>query len=170
MCGIIGIVGRSEAAPRLIESLKRLEYRGYDSAGVAALSNGLTVIKTVGKLRALEDLLVSDTPEATAAVAHTRWATHGKPSTPNSHPHADGAGRLAVCHNGIIENYLELKHALEARGSVFASETDTEVIPHLIQSYYEGDFEAAFRQAVSRGIDRQAITDTVTLGSGVAAN
>lgn len=150
MCGIAGYVGHRSAVPVVMDQLRRLEYRGYDSAGVAALSDGLTVIKTVGKLRALEELLNGSTPEATVAVAHTRWATHGKPSTPNSHPHPDGAGRLAVCHNGIIENYLELKHALEARGSAFASETDTEVIPHLIQACYEGDFEAAFRQAISR--------------------
>jgi glucosamine--fructose-6-phosphate aminotransferase (isomerizing) len=153
MCGIAGYVGRRSAVPVVVDQLRRLEYRGYDSAGVAALAGGVTVVKTVGKLRALEALLARETPEAMVAVAHTRWATHGRPSTPNSHPHQDGEGRLAVCHNGIIENYLELRRWLAERGHRFASETDTEVIPHLIQELrreHGSDLPTAFRAALAR--------------------
>ena len=131
MCGIIGVVGRSPAAPRLIESLKRLEYRGYDSAGVATLDGGvLDRRRAVGKIRALEEVLADNPLPGAVGIGHTRWATHGVPNEPNAHPHR--AGRVAVVHNGIIENFAELKAGLIARGRSFTSDTDTEVIAHLL--------------------------------------
>ena len=131
MCGIIGIVGRTPVAPRLIESLKRLEYRGYDSAGVAAIEDGKVVRRRAeGKIRALEEAVAADPVQATVGVGHTRWATHGRPELKNAHPHK--AGRVAVVHNGIIENFAELKADLQSRGRVFESDTDSEVIAHLI--------------------------------------
>jgi len=131
MCGIIGIVGKSPVAGRLLESLKRLEYRGYDSAGVAGfVGHKLERRRALGKIKALEAVLAADPLVATVGVGHTRWATHGKPSEANAHPQR--AGRVAVVHNGIIENYAELREALKAKGRVFESETDTEVIAHLI--------------------------------------
>ncbi|MBW3560575.1 MAG: class II glutamine amidotransferase, partial [Proteobacteria bacterium] len=131
MCGIIGIVGQTPVAPRLIESLKRLEYRGYDSAGIAAFENGRVVRRRAeGKLRNLEAVLQSEPVQATVGVGHTRWATHGRPSERNAHPHQ--AGRVTVVHNGIIENFAELKAELAGQGRSFESETDTEVVAHLI--------------------------------------
>ena len=131
MCGIIGIVGVSDVAPRLIESLKRLEYRGYDSAGVAAQVNGvLERRRAPGKLRALEAVLEANPLIAQTGIGHTRWATHGAPTERNAHPHI--AGRVAVVHNGIIENFAELKAELQTKGRVFSSDTDTEVVAHLI--------------------------------------
>ena len=131
MCGIIGIVGRTRVAPRLLESLRRLEYRGYDSAGVATVHDGvLERRRAAGKIRALEEVLEAEPIEGVVGVGHTRWATHGPPSTRNAHPHR--AGRVAVVHNGIIENFAELKAELIADGRTFESDTDTEVIAHLI--------------------------------------
>jgi glucosamine--fructose-6-phosphate aminotransferase (isomerizing) len=152
MCGIAGYIGGREAVPVVVDQLRRLEYRGYDSAGVAAVGAGIDIIKTAGKLRALELLVEGELSEARVAVAHTRWATHGRPTTPNAHPHQDCTGNIVVCHNGIIENYMELRAWLTERGHEFASETDTEVIPHLIEECYrtEGSIEAAFRQALGR--------------------
>jgi glucosamine--fructose-6-phosphate aminotransferase (isomerizing) len=150
MCGIAGYIGDRSAVPVVVDQLRRLEYRGYDSAGVAAVQEDIDIIKTEGKLRSLEALLVDAFPGARLAVAHTRWATHGKPSTPNAHPHRDCSGKIVVCHNGIIENYLELRAWLKERGHEFASETDTEVLPHLIEEFYEGDMEAAFRAALAK--------------------
>jgi glucosamine--fructose-6-phosphate aminotransferase (isomerizing) len=153
MCGITGYIGERSAVPVVVDQLRRLEYRGYDSAGVAAVLDSVNIIKTEGKLGALEAMVEGAFPEARLAVAHTRWATHGKPSTPNSHPHPDCDGKIVVCHNGIIENYLELQHWLKERGHHFASETDTEVVPHLIEEYYRedgGDLEAAFRKALKQ--------------------
>ena len=151
MCGIIGYVGEREASPIIIEGLKRLEYRGYDSAGIAVRDDEKIRIKrNEGKLEKLEKLL-KDTPlQGTVGIGHTRWATHGKPSETNAHPHK--AGGVVVVHNGIIENYSELKKMLEKGGHTFKSETDTEVIAHLIQSYlYKGDgFEQAVRSALKR--------------------
>ncbi|MDV2496214.1 MAG: glutamine--fructose-6-phosphate transaminase (isomerizing) [bacterium] len=147
MCGIIGYVGHQQVVPVLLEGLKRLEYRGYDSAGIAMLSNGaLAVRRCKGKVRQLEELLKGETISGTVGIGHTRWATHGRPSEENAHPHRSGG--IVVVHNGIIENYLTLKHALEAEGRVFASETDTEVIVHLIDRAFAGNLEAAVRQAL----------------------
>ena len=135
MCGIVGYVGLKNAVPLLIEGLKRLEYRGYDSAGVAVCQadGALAVRKRVGRLANLEDALDAAPLAGGLGIGHTRWATHGEPSEINSHPHLDCAGRLAVVHNGIIENYLALRTELESKGHVFRSQTDTEVIPHLIE-------------------------------------
>src|SRR6202521_6082276 len=130
MCGIIGIIGREPAAPQLIDALKRLEYRGYDSAGVATLEHGtLTRRRAEGKLRNLETRLAKEPLQGTIGIGHPRWATHGKPTESNAHPHA--TDRLAVVHNGIIENFRELRDELEKKGAKFGSETDTEVVAHL---------------------------------------
>jgi glucosamine--fructose-6-phosphate aminotransferase (isomerizing) len=161
MCGIAGYVGSRSAVPVVVDQLRRLEYRGYDSAGVAAVMSDVEIVKTQGKLKALEELLAGNggsLDDAHVAIAHTRWATHGKPSTPNSHPHPDCDGKILVCHNGIIENYLELRHWLKERGHYFSSETDTEVLPHLIEELYEGDLEAAIRAALSRARGSYAVT------------
>ena len=144
MCGIVGYIGEQDACPILIDGLKRLEYRGYDSAGVAILNgNGIDVRKSVGKLKALESVLENCSPKGCTGVGHTRWATHGRPSDENAHPHSDCTGKLTVVHNGIIENYMELKERLIKEGHVFKSETDTEVTAHLIESYYKGDLAEA---------------------------
>src|SRR5229473_415370 len=131
MCGIVGYAGEKESAPILLEGLKRLEYRGYDSAGVAiANGNGLQVVRATGKLKNLESRIQSEPPRGSVGIGHTRWATHGRPSDENAHPHVYEG--VAVVHNGIIENHLALKRELQAKGHVFASETDTEVFAHLI--------------------------------------
>ncbi|MBW8304253.1 MAG: isomerizing glutamine--fructose-6-phosphate transaminase, partial [Brevundimonas sp.] len=131
MCGIIGVTGTGPAVPRLIDSLKRLEYRGYDSAGVAALVDGrIERRRAKGKIRELEAVLAAQPLEATVGIGHTRWATHGAPTTENAHPHK--AGRVTLVHNGIIENFAELKAELAAEGHVFESQTDTEVVAHLL--------------------------------------
>ncbi len=144
MCGIMGYVGHREAAPLLFQGLKRLEYRGYDSAGIAAFTNGhIAIRRAVGKLAQLDQLLQADPLPGSVGIGHTRWATHGPPSEENAHPHR--AGDVVVIHNGIIENYLELRHELMDKGRTFSSETDTEVIAHLIDQYLrEGH---AFREA-----------------------
>ncbi|MGA2952223.1 MAG: glutamine--fructose-6-phosphate transaminase (isomerizing) [Caulobacteraceae bacterium] len=151
MCGIIGIVGVAPVAPRLIDSLRRLEYRGYDSAGVAGETNGvLERRRAAGKLKGLEDVLEAHPLHARTGIGHTRWATHGAPTERNAHPHI--AGRVAVVHNGIIENFAELKAELEAKGRVFTSDTDTEVVAHLVdQNLIEGlEPLEAFQAAVRR--------------------
>src|SRR6201997_4002363 len=131
MCGIIGIVGQEAAAPQLIDALKRLEYRGYDSAGVATLEHGvLTRRRAEGKLKNLEQKLAREPLSGTIGIGPTRWATHGRPTENNAHPHA--TDKLAVVHNGIIENFSELRRELEAQGAKFATETDTEVVAHLV--------------------------------------
>ena len=148
MCGIIGYIGKEPAVPILIEGLKKLEYRGYDSSGVAVMQNGkLEVRRAVGKLQNLETLLRSETLTGRIGVGHVRWATHGRPSEENAHPHR--AGNIVVVHNGIIENYIALKKELVAKGRVFLSETDTEVIAHLIDSIAKDGvgLEAAVREA-----------------------
>lgn len=151
MCGIVGYIGKRPAVPILVEGLKKLEYRGYDSAGVAVLENEkIMVSKSVGKLQALEGKLGEDYPLTSMGIGHTRWATHGRPSDLNAHPHLDCSGEFAVVHNGIIENYLELKEWLIANGHEFVSETDTEVLAHLVEHYYEGDLEAAVRRVLER--------------------
>ncbi len=149
MCGIVGYVGPREASPILIEGLRRMEYRGYDSAGVAVINgDGIRVQKAAGKLSALIEKLRHDTPHGTIGIGHTRWATHGAPTTPNAHPHFDQAGKIAVIHNGIIENAASIKKALLKRGHSFRSETDTEVLAHLIGEYYEGNLEKAVAAAL----------------------
>src|SRR5438874_3072027 len=131
MCGIVGILGREPVAGLLVDALKRLEYRGYDSAGVATLEHGhLTRRRAEGKLRNLETRLQKEPLAGTIGIGHTRWATHGRPSESNAHPHA--TDRLAVVHNGIIENFRELREELEKAGSAFNSDTDTEVVAHLV--------------------------------------
>ena len=151
MCGIIGIVGKSPVGPRLIDSLRRLEYRGYDSAGAAAIVDGkLQRRRAVGKLRELDELLRLEPLNGTVGIGHVRWATHGRPTEINAHPHA--AGRVMVVHNGIIENFVELRDELIAKGHVFASQTDTEVIPHLIDQYLTDGLTPI--QAVKAALDR----------------
>src|SRR2546429_4782524 len=131
MCGIVGILGREPVAEEMVEALKRLEYRGYDSAGVATLEHGaLTRRRAEGKLRNLETRLQSEPLQGLIGIGHTRWATHGKPTENNAHPHA--TERLAVVHNGIIENFRELRQELEKTGATFGSDTDTEVVAHLV--------------------------------------
>ncbi len=149
MCGIVGYVGPKQASPILIDGLRRMEYRGYDSAGVAVLNGaGIKVKKAAGKLSVLVDKLRIETPSGTVGIGHTRWATHGAPTTPNAHPHLDQTGKIAVIHNGIIENAPVIKKALEKRGHTFSSETDTEVLAHLIGAYYEGNLEEAVAAAL----------------------
>ncbi|MDO8683811.1 MAG: glutamine--fructose-6-phosphate transaminase (isomerizing) [Armatimonadota bacterium] len=151
MCGIVGYIGTRKACPILIEGLKRLEYRGYDSAGIAVLNDGrIDIHKATGKLMALEAMLESGMPEGFIGLGHTRWATHGRPSDENAHPHSDCTGRITVVHNGIIENYLALKEELVAAGHEFTSETDTEVVAHLVEESYKGDLVAAVRSAIKR--------------------
>lgn len=153
MCGIVGYVGAREALPVLLDGLRRLEYRGYDSAGVAVLNGSLRVTKSPGKVRALEEKLAGEALPGTLGIAHTRWATHGVPSEANAHPHLSCDGRVALVHNGIIENYAELRAELVAAGHAFASETDTEALAHLIEHLlrYPGTTLAdAVRSAVRR--------------------
>ena len=148
VCGIVGYVGEKEACPILVDGLKRLEYRGYDSAGVAVLNNNeIDVRKSVGKLKALECALEECPASGCVGVGHTRWATHGRPSDENAHPHSDCTGRITVVHNGIIENYMSLKEQLVAQGHQFKSETDTEVVAHLVEKHYSGDLAEAMRGA-----------------------
>ncbi|MEN6521956.1 MAG: glutamine--fructose-6-phosphate transaminase (isomerizing) [Armatimonadota bacterium] len=148
MCGIVGYIGEREACPLLIEGLRKLEYRGYDSAGVAIISGKeIAVRKAVGKLSMLENVLQTGSPAGVLGIGHTRWATHGRPSDENAHPHSDCTGSIVVVHNGIIENYAALKDQLIARGHEFASETDTEVIAHLIEEMGEGDIVESVRRA-----------------------
>jgi glucosamine--fructose-6-phosphate aminotransferase (isomerizing) len=150
MCGIVGYVGPRDAAPILLDGLRRLEYRGYDSAGIALLTEAgdVFVEKKAGKLTNLTDHLNGSAPAGHPGIAHTRWATHGRPNDLNAHPHTDCSGRLALIHNGIIENYRELKERLLAGGHRFTSETDTEVLAHLIEQHYAGDLVEAVRTAL----------------------
>lgn len=151
MCGIVGYLGKRKAAPLLIEGLSKLEYRGYDSAGVAIIEDGnLNVEKCKGRLKNLEDKLVENPLGGNMGIGHTRWATHGEPSDVNSHPHSNGNITISVVHNGIIENYIKLREWLSSKGYVFKSETDTEVIPNLIGYYYEGDLFEAVVKATSK--------------------
>ena len=149
MCGIVGFIGREQAAPILLEGLSRLEYRGYDSAGLAVYDRekGLQVVKAKGRLQVLRDLTDGGAKvPGTMGLGHTRWATHGAPNDENAHPQVSQSGRIAVVHNGIIENYGELKSFLEAKGVVFTSETDTEVVAQLLEFYYAGDLlDAVFK-------------------------
>src|ERR1700676_2418859 len=157
MCGIIGYLGDREATPILMESLKRLEYRGYDSAGGAVLempkagsARHTSVTKSEAKVDTLIEKLEANMPSGKLGIGHTRWATHGKPTYVNAHPHTDCHGKIFVVHNGIIENFAELRAELQRQGHEFKSETDTEVVPHLIEANYKGDFLAAVRAALKR--------------------
>ncbi len=153
MCGIIGYLGVRSAAPILIDGLKRLEYRGYDSAGVAVLEPGALVTSITKSEAKVDDLVAklrAGMPNGHLGIGHTRWATHGRPTLVNAHPHTDCSGRISIVHNGIIENFQELKDELEAAGHEFVSETDTEVVPHLIEHYHRGDFLDAARRALRR--------------------
>lgn len=156
MCGIVGFTGRENALPILIKGLHALEYRGYDSAGIAAMTeDGLRVIKTRGRIDALEEKVrEAGGLHCTCGIGHTRWATHGEPSDANSHPHLGGDGKIAVVHNGIIENYLELREHLNARGYVFRSETDTETVAHLIADLHKESQDGDIAKTVLRAIHR----------------
>src|SRR5438067_8823242 len=157
MCGIVGYVGKKRVVPVIIDGLRRLEYRGYDSAGIAVAGDGegLQIRRAEGKLRNLEDTIRLKPLDGSYGIGHTRWATHGRPTEENAHPHRDCTGRLVVVHNGIVENYMALKKRLAAEGHKFCTETDTEVIAHLVEKYQKEDsnghrlpLEEAVRKAV----------------------
>lgn len=151
MCGIVGYIGVEQATPLLLDSLTKLEYRGYDSAGIAVIDQGtVSVRKTKGRLSRLIELLQNETLPGTVGIGHTRWATHGEPSDVNSHPHTDIAGKIAIVHNGIIENHAKLRDWLERHGVTFRSQTDSEVIAHLIDFHYNGDLLQAVRETMLR--------------------
>jgi glucosamine--fructose-6-phosphate aminotransferase (isomerizing) len=152
MCGIVGYIGTREAVPLIVDGLRRLEYRGYDSAGVAVLSdqNCLEIRRASGKLRNLEDAIRAKPLSGSYGIGHTRWATHGRPTEENAHPHRDCKGEIVVVHNGIVENYLVLRKELTAEGHTFKTETDTEVIAHLIEKHLNGNLEHAVREAIKR--------------------
>ena len=159
MCGIVGYIGPREAAPILLEGLARLEYRGYDSAGIALVTadGELFVEKRAGKLAVLRTALADQTPSAAIGLAHTRWATHGRPNDLNAHPHVDCTGDITVIHNGIIENFRALRDGLEARGHTLRSETDTEALAHLVEEAYRGDLAAAVREALAQAQGAYAV-------------
>jgi len=150
MCGIVGYVGDRAASSLLIEGLKRLEYRGYDSAGIA-MSNGhgLEMRKAKGKISVLENVVNRNPIHGSVGIAHTRWATHGQPNECNAHPHTDCTNTIAVVHNGIIENFSALRKMLQSQGHTFKSETDTEVLAHLIEAAFDGKLEDAVIDALS---------------------
>jgi glucosamine--fructose-6-phosphate aminotransferase (isomerizing) len=150
MCGIMGYVGPNQAAPILLDGLRRLEYRGYDSAGVAVTNGKIDVRKAEGKIDRLASLLETQPLQGTIGIGHTRWATHGAPSDVNAHPHTDPSGEFVVVHNGIIENFQSLREELEQAGAEFTSETDTEILAHLVAREYDGNLEAAVRSAVAQ--------------------
>src|SRR5580698_9327658 len=158
MCGIVGYVGKKAVVPVIIEGLRRLEYRGYDSAGIAVCGNGdgLQIRRAEGKLRNLEEVIRLKPLDGTYGIGHTRWATHGRPTEENAHPHRDCTGRIVVVHNGIIENYVTLKKQLIAEGHKFTTETYTEVIAHLVEKYFaktngtRPSLEEAVRKTVSQ--------------------
>ena len=151
MCGIVGYIGNKRATSFLVDGLSKLEYRGYDSAGIAVEKDGkIEVVKHKGRLLNLSNDLEKNPVEGTIGIGHTRWATHGEPSDVNSHPHRSSKGDITVVHNGIIENYLELRKWLKGEGYEFLSQTDTEVIPNLISYYYEGDLLKAVVKATEK--------------------
>ncbi|MCX6634731.1 MAG: glutamine--fructose-6-phosphate aminotransferase, partial [Acidobacteria bacterium] len=152
MSGIVAYIGKRKAVPILLDSLRRLEYRGYDSAGLAVVGDDsvLNVRRASGKLRNLEEAIRLSPLDGAYGIGHTRWATHGRPTEENAHPHRDCKGEIAVVHNGIIENYLSLKNALSQEGHQFRTETDTEAIAHLIEKHFDGNLESAVRQAVAQ--------------------
>ena len=152
MCGIIGYIGQRQVVPLIIEGLRKLEYRGYDSAGIAVVKHGeLTIRRSAGKLGNLETALAADPLDGEYGLGHTRWATHGRPTEENAHPHRDCKGRIVVVHNGIIENYIELKRELQSQGHTFVTETDTEVVAHLVEREWKDDgLDGAVRRAMTR--------------------
>ena len=159
MCGIVAAVSDRNIVPILVQGLQRLEYRGYDSCGVAVHAGGLQRARSTERVAELMQQVTTDGLTGTTGIAHTRWATHGAPAVHNAHPHfshgpgatpSDRAGRIALVHNGIIENHDELRASLQARGYVFASQTDTEVIAHLVDSLYEGDLFEAVKAAITQ--------------------
>ena len=141
MCGIVGYIGMKEAAPVLLQGLEKLEYRGYDSAGIAVYQNDIFTVKTKGRLHDLKQKIekLDNGIHGCVGIGHTRWATHGAPSDVNSHPHSSENGRISIVHNGIIENYMELKLFLQQEGRTFVSETDSEIVAQLFDYYYQGD-------------------------------
>jgi glucosamine--fructose-6-phosphate aminotransferase (isomerizing) len=150
MCGIVGYIGNRKAVPIILEGLRRLEYRGYDSAGLAVYCEDaeLAVRRAKGKLRNLEEAIRMSPVDGSFGIGHTRWATHGRPTEENAHPHSDCRSEIVVVHNGIVENYLTLKHQLQAEGHIFKTETDTEVVAHLVEKYFKGNLEEAVRAAI----------------------
>src|ERR687887_1930392 len=151
LCGIVGYVGKKRVVPVILDGLKRLEYRGYDSAGIAVAGNGdaLQIRRAEGKLRNLEEAIRLKPLDGTYGIGHTRWATHGRPTEENAHPHRDCTGKIVVVHNGIIENYLDLKHELQAQGHRFVTETDTEIVAHMVEREMKDDgLENAVRRAL----------------------
>src|ERR1700694_5211737 len=166
MCGIVGYVGKKQVVPVIIEGLRKLEYRGYDSAGIAVAGNGegLQIRRAEGKLRNLEEVIRLKPLDGTYGIGHTRWATHGRPTEENAHPHRDCTGRIVVVHNGIVENYLELKRELTAQGHVFVTETDTEIIAHLIEQVQK---ESASTNAGAPGPDSGTWVPTIPLEQAV---
>jgi glucosamine--fructose-6-phosphate aminotransferase (isomerizing) len=173
MCGIIGYIGSKPVVPVLVDGLRRLEYRGYDSAGVAVVRDGrIEIRRSAGKLANLETSIAQDPLDGEYGLGHTRWATHGRPTEENAHPHRDCSGRIVVVHNGIIENYLELKRQLQAEGHAFVTETDTEIVAHLVEREMRGDgLEAAVRRALTqlRGLFAIVLMTTDDPGKIVAA-
>ncbi|MCD6359157.1 MAG: glutamine--fructose-6-phosphate transaminase (isomerizing), partial [Dehalococcoidia bacterium] len=155
MCGIIGYIGYQGAQPILLNSLKRLEYRGYDSFGIAVSADDIKIIKAVGRVIDTENDMLQF--KGTRGIGHTRWATHGEVSQANAHPHTDCSDRIAVVHNGVIENFLQLRESLTHEGHQFKSDTDTEIIPHLIEKYYKGNLEKAVSRALEDIIGTYAI-------------
>src|SRR3954453_22275943 len=148
MCGIIGYIGEKRVLPILIDGLRRLEYRGYDSAGVAVVRDGaIELRRSAGKLARLEEAIAVSPLDGEYGIGHTRWATHGRPTEENAHPHRDCTGRIVVVHNGIIENYLDLKQQLQREGHTFVTETDTEIVAPLVERYLKGsNLEDAVRK------------------------
>src|SRR5213078_4705655 len=150
MCGIVGYVGNKQVVPVILDGLRKLEYRGYDSAGIAVVDENhrLDIRRAEGKLRNLEEAIRLKPLDGTYGIGHTRWATHGRPTEENAHPHRDCTGDIVVVHNGIVENYLALKQQLQHEGHAFKTETDTEIIAHLVEKHFEGNLEAAVRATV----------------------
>src|SRR6202007_267027 len=179
MCGIVGYIGPKKVVPVIIEGLRKLEYRGYDSAGIAVVpqSGKLEIRRAPGKLPNLEEVIAKSPLEGTYGIGHTRWATHGRPTEENAHPHRDCAGQVVVVHNGIIENYLELKEQLQREGHKFVTETDTEIVAHLVEKNLKGatggtiPLEEAWRKSLGqiRGIYALVFLSTTDPNKIVAA-
>src|SRR6478736_1972035 len=173
MCGIVGYIGPKKVVPVIIEGLRKLEYRGYDSAGIAVVDSAdkLEIRRASGKLRNLEEVIQKSPIDGTYGIGHTRWATHGRPTEENAHPHRDCTGEIVVVHNGIVENYLSLKQQLQDEGHKFVTETDTEVIAHLVEKHFTGNLEAAVRAAVGQltGVFAMAVLSTEDPSKIVAA-